>query len=137
MSAFGIIEMTRQRIRPSLKRSVFQECPACNGTGHVKTWESMSIEVMRMLQLAAHRDHVTQIQVRVHPEVSLYLLNRKRKELSELEEKANVTISIAGVPAQSPEFLEFHCYDNTGNEIQFASPEPAVRPRRRYGEIGR
>src|SRR5207249_6462312 len=47
ISAFGIIEMTRQRIRPSLKRSVYHECPHCNGSGHVKTSESMSIDVMR------------------------------------------------------------------------------------------
>ncbi len=58
ISQFGLIEMTRQRIRPSLKRSVYQDCPHCRGTGQVKTCESMSIEVMRMLQLAAHREHV-------------------------------------------------------------------------------
>ena len=55
ISQFGLIEMTRQRIRPSLKRSIFADCPHCRGSGFVKTNESMSIEVMRMLQLAAHR----------------------------------------------------------------------------------
>src|SRR5947209_19525944 len=48
ISQFGIIEMTRQRIRPSLKRSVYQDCRHCSGTGQVKTCESMSIDVMRM-----------------------------------------------------------------------------------------
>ncbi|MFZ8444650.1 ribonuclease E/G, partial [Staphylococcus aureus] len=52
ISQFGLIEMTRQRIRPSLKRSVSQDCPHCHNTGQVKTTESMSIDVMRMVQLA-------------------------------------------------------------------------------------
>src|ERR671937_2030126 len=79
MSAFGLIEMTRQRIRPSLKRSVYQDCPYCHGTAQVKTCESMSIDVMRMLQLAAHRENIARILVRVQDEVANYLLNRKRK----------------------------------------------------------
>src|SRR5207237_254163 len=48
MSAFGLIEMTRQRIRPSLKRSIYEDCPQCTGAGVVKTAESMSIDVMRL-----------------------------------------------------------------------------------------
>src|SRR5436853_3770919 len=76
ISAFGIIEMTRQRIRPSLKRSVYQDCPHCLGTGQVKTCESMSIDVMRMLQLAAHRPQVQRIQIHVADDVANYLLNR-------------------------------------------------------------
>ncbi len=56
MSAFGLIEMTRQRIRPSLKRSVYEDCVRCAGAGVVKTVESMSIDVMRILALASHRE---------------------------------------------------------------------------------
>src|SRR5207248_9834677 len=63
MSAFGIIEMTRQRIRPSLKRSVYEECVRCKGTGHVKTNESMSLAVTSLLQLAAHREYIRRIPV--------------------------------------------------------------------------
>src|SRR5438045_6659868 len=85
ISAFGIIEMTRQRIRPSLKRSVYQDCPHCHGTGQVKTCESMSIDVMRMLQLAAHRDKIHRIQVAVAEDVAHYLPNKKRTEISRPE----------------------------------------------------
>src|SRR5207249_9038429 len=72
ISAFGIIEMTRQRIRPSLKRSVYQDCPHCRSTGQVKTCESMSIDVMRLLQLAAHKESIQRIQVRVAEDVAQY-----------------------------------------------------------------
>jgi ribonuclease E len=131
ISQFGIIEMTRQRIRPSLKRSVYANCPACAGAGQVKTCESMSIEVMRMLQLAAHRTVISQIQVRVHPEVAGYLLNRKRREISDLEQKTNTQIFVEGAATALPEYLQFSCQDNNGNDIAFP-PQELPRTRRRY-----
>jgi ribonuclease E len=118
ISAFGLIEMTRQRIRPSLKRSVYQDCPSCLGTGQVKTTESMSIDVMRLLQLAAHRDFVSRVQVRVAADVASYLLNKKRREISRLEESGNIQVVIHASPGAPPEFLEFLCYDNNNNEVR-------------------
>src|SRR3954469_24932608 len=79
ISQFGLIEMTRQRIRPSLKRSVFQECPHCSGIGYVTTAESMSIEVIRLVQLAACREPIKRVDVRVHAAVADYLVNRRRR----------------------------------------------------------
>src|SRR5205823_1703052 len=93
ISQFGLIEMTRQRIRPSLKRSVYQECPYCHMTGQVKTPESLSIEVMRMLQLAAHRPTINRVEVRVPLEVATYLLNRKRGEIARLEEEGEMQVT--------------------------------------------
>src|SRR5262249_60763899 len=84
ISPFGIIEMTRQRIRPSLKRSVYHDCPHCEGTGQVKTCESMSIDVMRMLQLAAHRENIHRIEIHVAQDVANYLLNKKRRDIAQL-----------------------------------------------------
>src|SRR5260370_18468057 len=63
ISQFGLIEMTRQRIRPSLKRSVYTDCPYCHGMAQLKTPQSMSIEAMRMLQLVAHRDNVQRVEI--------------------------------------------------------------------------
>jgi ribonuclease E len=130
MSQFGIIEMTRQRIRPSLKRSVYAECPHCRGSGSVKTTESMSLEVMRLLQLAAHREHVHRVGVRVTEEVAGYLQNRKRKEIAELEGAGELSVLITGVPGASPEMLEFACFDHNNNEIKFL-PYEEERPARR------
>ncbi|MSQ94340.1 MAG: Rne/Rng family ribonuclease [Gemmataceae bacterium] len=132
ISQFGIIEMTRQRIRPSLKRSAFQDCTHCKATGHVKTSESVSIEVMRMLQLAVNREHITRIDIRVHDEVAQYLLNRKRKEIVGLEEQGGKQVSITSAGAAvSPEFLEFLCLDNNGNEVKFGVVEEPIRPPQR------
>ncbi|MCI0459455.1 MAG: Rne/Rng family ribonuclease [Gemmataceae bacterium] len=130
MSAFGIIEMTRQRIRPSLKRSVYQDCPHCGSTGQVKTCESMSIDVMRMIQLAAHRENIQRIQVHVHEDVANYLLNKKRKEISRLEETGEIQVAITGSVGLAPETLNFTCYDNNNNEVRVLAYEE-TRPRRR------
>ena len=126
ISQFGLIEMTRQRIRPSLKRSIFADCSHCRGTGFVKTNESMSIEVMRMIQLAAHRTPAIQtIEVTVHADVANYLLNRKRKELAKLEEQARMGIQISGQQGVSPELCTFKCLDQNGNEVRLIPPAPA------------
>src|SRR5437867_12954389 len=103
ISPFGIIEMTRQRIRPSLKRSVYHDCPHCEGTGQVKTCESMSIDVMRLLQLAAHRENIHKITIKVHDDVATYLLNKKRKEIVQLEDKGEIQVQITGIASASPE----------------------------------
>jgi ribonuclease E len=130
ISAFGLIEMTRQRIRPSLKRSVYQDCPYCHGMAQVKTCESMSIDVMRMLQLAAHRDHVHHVEIRVAEDVAGYLLNKKRREIARLEELGNIQVQIRGSTGAPPETLEFICYDNNNNEVKLFPAELPVRPRR-------
>src|SRR5690606_27575098 len=66
ISPFGLIEMTRQRIRPSLRRSVYEDCPCCSGVGQVKTAESMSIEVMRTLMTSANNTDVRRVDIAVH-----------------------------------------------------------------------
>jgi ribonuclease E len=110
-SPFGLIEMTRQRIRPSFKRSVYEDCPCCKGRALVKTAESMSIEVTRILMLACQQQGVCKIQVRVNENVATYLNNRKRRELIQLEEASGVSIQILNGESQFPEFLEIDCRD--------------------------
>lgn len=131
ISQFGIIEMTRQRIRPSLKRSIYQECPHCLGSGHVKTIESMSIDVMRLLQLAAHKESVVRVQLRVHPSVAEFLLNRKRREIGQLEEAGSLLVIVSGTVNVAPETLEVACYDKNNNEIKLFPTETTQRHSRR------
>jgi ribonuclease E len=138
ISQFGLIEMTRQRIRPSLKRSVYHDCQSCGGMGLVKTVESMSIDVMRLLQLAAHREGVSRIDVRVHTDVGTYLLNRKRAEICRLEEGGEMQVSVLGVQSVPQETLHIACYDRNGSEVKFQSSEPPARlPERERGYRGR
>lgn len=94
ISPFGLIEMTRQRIRPSLRRSIYEDCPSCGATGQVKTAESVAIEVMRNLATAASDENVSRIAAEVHQRVGNYLGNRKRREVMDLEESTGVSITV-------------------------------------------
>jgi ribonuclease E len=130
MSAFGLIEMTRQRIRPSLKRSIYEDCPHCGGAGVAKTAESMAIDVMRLLALASHREEIRRISVSVHPSVATYLGNRKRQQLAKLEADSNMSIQIAFDENAAAEHLKIECHDANGNEIR---PFPSVGPGHKRG----
>ena len=132
ISAFGLIEMTRQRIRPSLKRSLFTDCPACRSMGYVKTVESMSLEVLRLLQLATCKDMVRHVLLRLPNGVAEYLLNRKRKELHRLEELGNMNIEILGVQATNPEFLEITAFDQNRNEVRILPQPTETSPPRQF-----
>ena len=120
-SPFGLIEMTRQRIRPSLKRSIYKECPCCHGGGVVKSAESMVLEVMRILVLTSHRPEIAKIKVAVVDDVAEYLNNRKRHELSEIEAEGKSEIIVRGKPDVWPEYLEVECFDRNGNAVQFSA----------------
>ena len=121
-SPFGLIEMTRQRVRPSLKRSVYRECPECTGTGQVKSVESMAIEAVRILLLATQAPGVARIAVTVADDVAAYLNNRKRRELAELEQRCNLNVQVFGAKGVSPEHLVIECQDEQGREVRFTYP---------------
>src|SRR3954466_15982482 len=98
MSQFGIIEMTRQRMRPSLKRSIYNDCPHCKGAGLVKTPESMSLDVMRRLAMSANDLKVARVELSVCAEVAFFLQNRKRAPLAKLENETGKRIVIRTDP---------------------------------------
>jgi ribonuclease E len=118
-SPFGLIEMTRQRIRPSLKRSVFKDCTCCGGTGVVKTAESMAIEVVRHLILAAQQEGAAKIMITVSVDVGTYLNNKKRRELAKIEDDAGISIQVFGQEGVPPEHLLIELQDASGREIKF------------------
>ncbi len=117
-SPFGLIEMTRQRIRPSLKRSVYDDCPCCSGRGIVKTAESMAIEVVRKLMMASRKNEITRVTVRVHEGVSAYLNNKKRREIMALEEVGDMVIQVLSIEGLFPEHLELDCRNAKGKQVK-------------------
>jgi ribonuclease E len=119
-SPFGLIEMTRQRIRPSIKRSVYKECPACSGSGLVKSAESMAIEVVRKLIMCAHMNQVFRITVTVEEEVASYINNKKRRDLVQLEQDSTVEVQVVSGEGLAPEYLKIECVDSNGREVRIA-----------------
>src|SRR3954451_17927006 len=111
MSQFGIIEMTRQRMRPSLKRSIYFDCPHCKGAGRVKTPESMSLDVMRRLAIAVSDQRVVRVELAVCPDVSFYLLNKKRAQLAELEGQTGKRIVVRAEPTMGLDEMRLELFD--------------------------
>jgi ribonuclease E len=117
MSQFGIIELTRQRQRASLTRSVYQDCHHCRGTGLVKTAESVALDVMRLIQLAVTRENISLIEVLVSSEVADMLQNRKRAALHALEAQNRRTISIRPQPGYGLDQVQVQCFDSRGRLV--------------------
>ncbi|HEY2872519.1 MAG TPA: Rne/Rng family ribonuclease, partial [Reyranella sp.] len=87
ISAFGLMEMSRQRLRPSLLEHSTEICPHCAGTGRVRSIESAALHALRAIEEEGVRRRSSEIVVSVPPNVALYLLNQKRQGLSEIEQR--------------------------------------------------
>ncbi|MBX3396236.1 MAG: Rne/Rng family ribonuclease [Phycisphaerae bacterium] len=124
ISRFGLLEMTRQRQRPSLLKSVFRECPRCAGSGRVKSSESVALDVMRQIRLASNREGIARIDVRLSTAVANDLLNRKRHQLTDLERAKNQTIQIHGVETFGVDQVELACTDLRGREVGINAIHP-------------
>ncbi len=94
ISPFGLLEMSRQRLRPSLVETTTGLCPTCKGTGHVRTTESSALHIMRALEEDAVRRGGGEIAVAVPPGVARHLLNNMRARLVELEQLHGLTIRV-------------------------------------------
>jgi ribonuclease E len=92
LSRFGLVEMTRQRQRPSHKLVASAECPYCVGTGAIKTAETFEIDCMREIRQMLHSRSLTRLEVVVPADLSVGMLNNRRKELASLEERTDCRI---------------------------------------------
>jgi ribonuclease E len=117
-SPFGLIEMTRQRVRPSLKRSVYKECPGCSGSGLVKSAESMALDVIRKLIMCCQNEKIVKLSVTIEEEVASYLNNRKRRELMNLEDEHELQVLVLSREDVSPEYIKIECEDGSGRTIR-------------------
>ncbi len=117
MSAFGLIEMTRQRQGPSLKRNIYFDCPHCQGTGQVKMPDSVILDVMRIIQLAAHRDTVQRVIVTVSNDVAYRILNNKRNILNQIETETGKEIVVRGNAQFVSDQVECICEDTRGRPV--------------------
>jgi ribonuclease E len=118
ISSFGIVEMTRQRMRPSLQLSTFLACPHCGGSGFVKSHESSAIEIIRLLNFSASKKQIKRIELSVSPEVADYLQNEKRVAIMQIEQFNDKRIIIHSVPDYSGEKYDLVCYNERGSIVK-------------------
>src|SRR6202050_5212953 len=105
LSRFGLLEMSRQRLRPSLGETSHLVCPRCNGIGSIRSIESLALSILRLIGEDARKDRTARLIVQVPVDVATYLINEKRDALRELEDKSHAQMVIVPNPhIQTPEF---------------------------------
>lgn len=98
LSRFGLMEMSRQRLRPSLEEATGYVCPRCHGTGMVRDVRSLSLSIMRRVEEIALQERQGEVQIEVPVEIAAFLLNEKRHSLVYLEQTSNVRITVLPHP---------------------------------------
>ena len=94
ISSFGLMEMSRQRLRTGVLEATTRECPHCDGTGLVRTASSAGLSALRLIEEEAARGRGTRIRLAASTEAAVYLLNEKRNDLVEIEERYGVVIEV-------------------------------------------
>ncbi|MGA9828911.1 MAG: Rne/Rng family ribonuclease, partial [Rhodanobacteraceae bacterium] len=94
ISRFGLLEMSRQRLRPSLGEATQIICPRCDGHGRIRSVESLSLSALRLVEEHAIKDNTGQVLVQAPPSVANFLLNEKRAQLAEIETRQNVNVIV-------------------------------------------
>jgi ribonuclease E len=98
ISHFGLLEMSRQRIRTSVLESSTEKCPVCGGSGHVRSVSSVALQLLRAIEETLIKGATHNLIVRTRSEVALYVLNHKRAHLRDLEQRFRITITISADP---------------------------------------
>ncbi len=101
ISKFGLMEMSRQRLRPALSEGASIPCPRCGGSGHIRDTESSALQILRIIQEEAQKDNTAAVHVQVPVDVASFLLNEKRNEITKIELKQRLNVLM--VPNKSLE----------------------------------
>jgi len=106
ISRFGLLEMSRQRLRPSLGESSSLVCPRCSGSGHIRSVRSSALNVLRMVQEQALKENTAAVHVHLPIETASYLLNEKRLEINGIESRLGTPVII--IPTNDLETPQYH-----------------------------
>ncbi|PSF05396.1 ribonuclease E [Marinobacter fuscus] len=105
ISRFGLLEMSRQRLRPSLGETRSEVCPRCEGQGTIRGIESLALSIMRLIYEESSKEKTAEVRAMVPVSVATFLLNEKRKQLADIESRQGVDVIVAPVPTmETPHF---------------------------------
>ncbi|HEY9182900.1 MAG TPA: Rne/Rng family ribonuclease, partial [Gammaproteobacteria bacterium] len=143
ISRFGLLEMSRQRLRPSLEESTQSTCPRCNGAGNIRSVESLALAILRLVGEEARKERTAKVIAQLPMDVANYVLNEKRDWVQTLQDANNVTVVLLGNPdLETPNYTlrrvrddEVTLPENTGTSYKLVAPKPD--PSVAYEEIKR
>ena len=123
ISRFGLMELSRQRLRPALAESAYLPCPRCHGIGHIRGTESTALHILRIIQEEAMKDNTAQIVAQVPIDVATFLLNEKRAEVQTVETRFKVNVLL--VPNRHLETPNYGVQRMRHDELNQGEPLPA------------
>ena len=129
ISRFGLLEMSRQRLRPSLGETSAIVCPRCSGQGSIRDVESLALSILRIVQEEANKEKCSQVKANVPLIVSSYLLNEKRSALTEIEEQSKTKVIVNAVPDLLTPHYEIVGINQNAESYEVdatSEPEPSV-----------
>ena len=147
ISRFGLMELSRQRLRPSLEETAHQQCPRCNGIGFIRGIESTALHILRIMQEEAMKENSAAIHVQVPVDVATYLLNEKRADIHAVEARLKVNVVlIPNIHLETPHYKverlrhddlnqegvlppSYNLVEAPAEEQAYASPQEARPPR--------
>ncbi|MDP2029370.1 MAG: Rne/Rng family ribonuclease, partial [Thiobacillus sp.] len=123
ISRFGLLEMSRQRLQPSLGETSYNPCPRCHGTGHIRGTESSALHILRILQEEAMKDSTGAIHVQLPVDVATFLLNEKRVDIYTIESRLKVNVVlIPNIHMETPHYTMTRLRHEELNQRDTAAP---------------
>jgi ribonuclease E len=124
ISRFGLLEMSRQRLRPSLEETNASVCPRCSGQGTIRDTKSLALSIMRLVEEAANKDRTAEVRALVPVDVAAFLLNEKRAMIGSIESRTKVRVVIVPTPKlETPHFDVQRLRDDEVDELSKLSFE--------------
>src|SRR5687767_7344279 len=123
ISRFGLMELSRQRLRPSLGETSYIPCPRCHGTGHIRGTESTALHILRIIQEEGMKDNTAAVHAQVPVDVATFLLNEKRVDLQLIEARHRVSVTL--IPNIHLETPNYSIARMRHDDLNHAEPLPA------------
>ncbi len=132
ISRFGLLEMSRQRLRPSLEEATQSICPRCSGAGNIRSVESLALAILRLVGEEARKERTAKVIAQLPMDVANYILNEKRDWVQTLQEANGVTVVLLGNPdLETPNYVlrrvrddEVGLPENAGTSYKLIEPKP-------------
>ena len=131
ISRFGLMEMSRQRLRPSLEETMSKVCPRCNGQGTIRGTRSLALSILRLVEEEAQKEFSREIRAIVPIPVATFLLNEKRSEITAIESRNSIKITVLpNSEMQTPNFevVRIRTQDEDNSDFSYKMAEELSKP---------
>ncbi len=128
ISDLGLLEMTRQRMRPSLRMANYVECASCSGHGEVKSADAVANDILREIGFLLHCGDAARVEVAVAPRVASALLSGRRRTLDAIERRMDKQVDIRIIESFAGDRVEYYVYDERGADVELDALTPSLKP---------